>query len=216
MSAALARLKELQAKNSGKSPYRGNPQKVQKPFEHPFEPFEGRRGEHVWPDDGGGATTVESGKSPYLGNPQKPQKPFEPFEGERGGHVWPDGGAATAVESGKVPACYADAMARLSCQALPGIPQDWQSRAANMATMLLDLHGAALARLQWPVGAMFDTPVVLAVFGESAALDLRKAGLAWQMRQGDTITRLAPNGAVILRADGKSFAFQWRPAHGQK
>lgn len=121
----------------------------------------------------------------------------------------------SALANANIPPVFADAMARLQCQALPGIPQDWQSRAADMATMLLDLHGAALERLAWPVGALFDSPAVLGTYGESAALDLRRAGLAWQMRQGDSITKLAYSGTVILRADGKSFAFQWRPAHGQ-
>lgn len=172
MSAALARLKELQAKIPAKAPT---------------------------------LATLKSLKSP-----------FEPFEGERGGHVGPDGAAATSVEPDKVPACYAAALARLQFQTLPGIPPDWQSRAADMASMLLDRHGAALLRLGWPVGAMFDSPVVLGTFGESAALDLRKAGLAWQMRQGDTITKLAPNGAVILRADSKTWPFLFTPAQGAR
>ena len=122
---------------------------------------------------------------------------------------------AFAREMGKVPALYADAFARLQCQALPGIPSDWQTRAANMAGQLLDMHGVALLTLQWPVAAIFNSPLVLATFGESAALDLRKAGLAWQLREGDAVERLAPNGAMIRCGDGNSFAFQWRPAHGQ-
>ena len=121
-----------------------------------------------------------------------------------------------ALSNPNIPPLFADAMVRLSCQTLPGIPPDWQCRAADMASMLLDLHGPALARLGWPVGAMFDSPVVLGTFGESAALDLRKAGLAWQMRQGDTITKLAPNGAVILRADSKTWPFLFTPAQGAR
>ena len=104
---------------------------------------------------------------------------------------------------------------RLQCQALPSIPPDWQSRAADTAGRLLDRHGAELARLAWPVAALFDSPLVLATFGDSGTLDLRKAGLAWQMREGDTIERLAPNGALIRCGDGKTWLFKWRPADPQ-
>ncbi len=115
--------------------------------------------------------------------------------------------AAIAVELGKVPPVYADAFARLQCQRLSGIPHDWQARAADMAGQLLDRHGAALVTLGWPVAAIFDSPLVLATAGESAALDLRRAGLVWQMREGDTIERLAHDSALIRYGDGREWTF---------
>ena len=130
---------------------------------------------------------------------------------ERGGtvagHLLEGERAAIAVELGKVPPVYADAFARLQCQRLTGIPHDWQARTADMAGQLLDRHGAALVTLGWPVAAIFDSPLVLATAGTSAALDLRRAGLVWQMREGDTIERLTPDCALIRCGDGREWTF---------
>ena len=120
---------------------------------------------------------------------------------------------AIAIVMGLVPVIYAGAFARLQCLRLPGIPQDWQERAVNIAGLILDAHGAALVTLAWPAAALFDAPVVVATAGESAALDLRKAGLVWKLREGDTIERLAPDSAIIRGGDGKAWHFKWRSCH---
>ncbi len=204
MSAALARLKAMLATlpdNPGKIPYPSNPQSPQKPLLNLLKVA----GVGVF----GEILTPALDVAPAI----LPEPSTQPVDWRI--HFDFDERVAIALESGKVPPLYADAFARLQCQRLPGIPQDVQELATDMAGQLLDKHGAALVILQWPVAAIFDSPLVLATHGESAALDLRKAGLVWQLREGDMVQPLEPGGAVIRCAGGNSWPFNWKPTDGR-
>lgn len=114
--------------------------------------------------------------------------------------------AAVAFDSG-VPESFVDGWARMQCQRLQGVPEAWHHRAVDCTGRMLDRHGRRLAATGWTVEDLFDRPLLLGSTDYGSTIDLREAGLAWQLRHGDVIDALDTVKAIIKHPDGKSWTF---------